>query len=61
MSKTAELTIEDKLNQLHELQTIHSKLDKIQILRGELPMEVADLEDDIVGLETRIAKIKGDI
>ena len=60
-TKTAELTIADKLDQLYDLQSIHSKLDKIQILRGELPMEVSDLEDDIVGLETRTANIKGDI
>lgn len=61
MAKTAELTIADKLDQLYTLQTIHSKLDQIGILRGELPMEVADLEDDITGLETRVAKIEADI
>ena len=61
MAKTAELTIADKLDQLYTLQTIHSKLDSIGILRGELPMEVADLEDDITGLETRVAKIESEI
>lgn len=61
MATKKQTTIADKLDQLYELQTIHSTLDKIQILKGELPMEVADLEDDIVGLETRIVKINSDI
>lgn len=56
-----ELTIGEKLDKLYELQSIHTALDKINILRGELPMEVSDLEDDIVGLETRISNIKSDI
>lgn len=53
-----EQTVEQKLKALYELQTIHSKIDKIRQVRGELPMEVADLEDDVAGLETRIQKIK---
>ena len=53
-----EQTVEQKLKALYELQTIHSKIDKIRQIRGELPMEVADLEDDVAGLETRIQKIK---
>ena len=56
-----EATIEQKLKALYELQTIHSVIDKIRIVRGELPMEVADLEDDVAGLETRIHKIKEEI
>ena len=56
-----EATIEQKLKALYELQTIHSEIDKIRIVRGELPMEVADLEDDVAGLETRINKIKEEI
>ena len=56
-----EATIEQKLKALYELQTIHSEIDKIRIVRGELPMEVADLEDDVAGLETRIHKIKEEI
>ena len=56
-----EATIEQKLKALYELQTIHSEIDKIRIVRGELPMEVADLEDDIVGYETRTENIKADI
>jgi predicted nucleic acid-binding Zn-ribbon protein len=53
-----EQTVEQKLKALYELQTIHSQIDKIRQVRGELPMEVADLEDDVAGLETRIQKIK---
>ena len=56
-----EATIEQKLKALYELQTIHSEIDKIRIVRGELPMEVADLEDDVAGLDTRINKIKEEI
>jgi predicted nucleic acid-binding Zn-ribbon protein len=56
-----EQTVEQKLEALYELQTIHTKVDKIRQTRGELPMEVADLEDDVVGLETRIQKIKSDL
>ncbi len=60
MAKT-ELTIADKLKALYKLQLIDSELDKIQILRGELPMEVKDLEDEIVGMETRIARMESGI
>lgn len=56
-----EQTIEEKLRGLYELQTIHTKIDKIRQVRGELPMEVADLEDDVAGLETRIQKIKNEL
>ena len=55
--KTAENTIEDKLDNLYNLQQIDSKIDKIRTLRGELPLEVQDLEDEIEGLETRLAKL----
>ena len=50
-----ESTVEDKLRALYALQKIDSQVDKIQTIRGELPLEVQDLEDEIVGLETRIA------
>jgi predicted nucleic acid-binding Zn-ribbon protein len=53
-----ELTVAEKLKQLYELQLIDSEIDQIEILKGELPMEVSDLEDDIVGLQTRIQKIE---
>src|ERR1700744_1149014 len=56
-----EQTVEQKLKALYELQTIHTKIDKIPQVRGELPMEVADLEDDVAGLETRIQKIKAEL
>src|ERR1700761_3038480 len=56
-----EQTVEQKLKALYELQTIHTKIDRIRQIRGELPMEVADLEDDVAGLETRIQKIKGEL
>jgi predicted nucleic acid-binding Zn-ribbon protein len=51
-----EVTVEDKLKTLYALQQKLSEIDKIKILRGELPLEVADLEDEIIGLETRINK-----
>lgn len=56
-----EQTVEQKLRALYELQTIHTKVDKIRQTRGELPMEVADLEDEVAGLETRIQKIKAEL
>jgi len=56
-----EQTVEQKLKALYELQTIHTKIDKMRQVRGELPMEVADLEDDVAGLETRIQKIKSEL
>ncbi|MBE9481859.1 MAG: hypothetical protein IMY69_09215 [Bacteroidetes bacterium] len=49
-----EITIEKKLIALYTLQQIDSQTDKIRIIRGELPLEVQDLEDEIAGLETRI-------
>jgi predicted nucleic acid-binding Zn-ribbon protein len=49
------------LQALYELQSIHTQIDKIRQIRGELPVEVADLEDDVAGLETRIQKIKTDL
>jgi len=49
-----ELPIEEKLKALYQLQQVHSEIDKINILRGELPLEVQDLEDEIAGLQTRV-------
>ncbi|MGB1217912.1 MAG: zinc ribbon domain-containing protein [Saprospiraceae bacterium] len=54
-------TIPEKLKQLNDLQTVDSKLDAIEILKGELPMEVRDLEDEITGLETRVGKLEESI
>ena len=56
-----EYTVEEKLKTLYQLQTTLSKIDEIKTLRGELPLEVEDLEDEIVGLNTRIDNIKGNI
>ena len=53
-----EASIADKLTMLWNLQQNDSQLDEIQILKGELPMEVSDLEDEVAGLETRIKKMK---
>ncbi|MEI6682709.1 MAG: C4-type zinc ribbon domain-containing protein [Bacteroidota bacterium] len=50
----AEVTIEKKLIALYNLQQVDSQVDKIRIIRGELPLEVQDLEDEIAGLETRV-------
>lgn len=54
------MTVEQKLEALFKLQTILSKIDEIRTLRGELPLEVQDLEDEIVGLTTRIEKLTGE-
>ncbi len=53
-AKTEEISVEEKLRALFELQQIDSKIDKIRTVRGELPLEVRDLEDFVGGLETRI-------
>lgn len=56
-----EISVEQKLKALYDLQTIVSEIDKIKILRGELPGEVQDLEDEIIGLQTRITKYDADV
>ncbi|GAA4782369.1 C4-type zinc ribbon domain-containing protein [Olivibacter ginsenosidimutans] len=56
-----EQTVEQKLQALWDLQTIHTKIDKIRQVRGELPIEVADLEDEVAGLETRMEKIRSEL
>ena len=56
-----EQTVEQKLKALWSLQSIHTKIDKIRQVRGELPIEVSDLEDEIAGLETRLEKIRVDL
>lgn len=53
-AESSEYSIEDKLNALYQVQKVHTGIDRIKILRGELPLEVQDLEDEIAGLETRI-------
>jgi len=54
-------SVEQKLRLLYELQLVDSEIDNIKILRGELPNEVKNLEDDIAGLETRMSNIQADI
>ncbi|MEI6408432.1 MAG: C4-type zinc ribbon domain-containing protein [Bacteroidota bacterium] len=58
---SVELSIAEKLKMLWTLQQIDSQLDEIQILKGELPMEVSDLEDEVAGLDTRIRKLKANL
>ncbi len=59
-SATADMSVEEKLKNLYQLQLMLSEIDKIRILRGELPLEVEDLEDEIEGLKTRIENTKRD-
>jgi uncharacterized protein len=61
MAKTKELSVEDKLRALYSLQLIDSKIDEIRNVRGELPLEVDDLEDEVAGLTIRLDKLKGDL
>lgn len=56
-----EMTVEEKLRALYKLQTLLSEIDKIRILRGELPLEVQDLEDEIEGLRSRNHKLDDEI
>ena len=60
MKKTA-ASVEDKLKALHQLQVIDTQVDKIRIIRGELPLEIEDLEDLIAGLNTRLEKFNADL
>ena len=55
------MTVEEKLQALFRLQSVDSEVDKIKILRGELPLEVQDLEDEVEGLETRIGKLNEEV
>ena len=57
----SEMSVESKLQALYQLQTMLSEIDKIKTLRGELPLEVQDLEDEVAGLKTRIEKIQNEI
>src|SRR6476620_2400727 len=61
MAQVKEFSVEEKLTALVSLQKIESKLDEIRILKGELPMEVADLEDEIQGLHSRQMRIEEEI
>ena len=57
----SELSVEERLKTLYQLQTALSAIDEKRLLRGELPLEVQDLEDEIAGLTTRVEKIAADI
>jgi predicted nucleic acid-binding Zn-ribbon protein len=61
MANVKEYSVEEKLDSLVHLQKVDSKLDEIRILKGELPMEVADLEDEIQGLHARQLRIEEEI
>ena len=61
MANVKEYSVEEKLTSLVNLQKIDSKLDEIRILKGELPMEVADLEDEIQGLHARQLRVEEEI
>lgn len=56
-----DFTVEEKLKAIYMLQEVDSNIDKIRTIRGELPMEVSDLEDELAGLNTRLDHIKGEI
>jgi len=61
MATKKEVTVEEKLRALYDLQLIDSRIDAMRLMRGELPLEVEDLEDDIVAYETRISKFEEQI
>src|SRR6218665_3960298 len=61
MASVKEFSVEEKLTSLVRLQKVDSKLDEIQILKGELPMEVKDLEDEIEGLHARQTRVEEEI
>ncbi len=61
MAAKKEATVENKLRALYDLQLIDSRVDEIRNVRGELPLEVEDLEDDVLGLKTRMDKLKTDL
>lgn len=61
MATVKDFSVEEKLTSLVALQKIESKLDEIQILKGELPMEVSDLEDEVQGLNSRKTRIEEEI
>ena len=60
-TKTEALSVESRLKSLYELQTILTEIDRIKTIRGELPLEVKDLEDNLAGLHTRIENYKAEI
>ena len=61
MAKKKEISVEDKLRALYNLQLIDSRIDEIRNVRGELPLEVEDLEDEVAGLSLRVDNFNNDI
>ena len=61
MAKKVEYSVEEKLRAMYDLQLIDSRIDKIRSVRGELPLEVEDLEDEVEGLDFRINKINEEL
>jgi predicted nucleic acid-binding Zn-ribbon protein len=61
MAAKKEITVEEKLRALYDLQLIDSRVDEIRNVRGELPLEVQDVDDEVLGLKTRMDKLKTDV
>jgi len=61
MAKKVEVSVEDRLRALYDLQLIDSRIDEIRNVRGELPLEVQDLEDEVEGLNTRLEKLSANL
>ena len=61
MAKKKEVSVEEKLRALYDLQLIDSRIDEIRNVRGELPLEVEDLEDEVAGLNTRLSNLAEDV
>ena len=61
MTNVKEMSVEEKLRALYDLQLIDSRIDEIRNVRGELPLEVQDLEDEVAGLKSRTEKLKVDL
>ncbi|SFJ37422.1 zinc ribbon domain-containing protein [Myroides guanonis] len=61
MTKKKEQTVEDKLRALYDLQLVDSRIDEIKNMRGELPLEVEDLKDEVAGLNKRLEKLHVDL
>ncbi len=61
MAKSKEVTVEEKLRALYDLQLIDSRIDEIKSVRGELPLEVEDLEDEVIGLNKRLVNLDEEV
>lgn len=59
--KSENISVEDRLNSLYKLQSIYSEIDRIKQIRGDLPLEVKDIDDNIAGLKTRLSNYENDI